>query len=72
MTSDAYLLYAATTPTCRADSLGGNQDRLPIIATCDACGACCMLVGSPPFLSDEWNSVRLSFPESLRNEVEQY
>ena len=31
-----------------------------------------MLVGSPPFLSDEWASVRLTFPENLRDEVDGY
>jgi Fe-S-cluster containining protein len=29
-----------------------------------------MLVGSPPFLSDEWASVRLRFPKNLRDEVD--
>ena len=31
-----------------------------------------MLVGSPPFLSDEWASVRLRLPQNLRDEVERH
>ena len=49
-----------------------KQDRLPIIAACDGCAACCMLVGSPPFLSDEWSRVRLRLPENLRVELNAY
>ena len=31
-----------------------------------------MLVGSPPFLSDEWVSVRLRIPENLRDELDRH
>ena len=39
------------------------------IAGCDGCA---MLVASPPFHSDEWVSLRLWFPENVRDESERY
>ena len=42
--------------------------ELPLIGTCDDCGACCLQQGHPPFRGEEWNRV----PPELRAPLYEY
>ncbi|QDU37210.1 Flagellin N-methylase [Maioricimonas rarisocia] len=35
------------------DATDARAGTLPVIENCDDCGACCMTVGTPPFVLDE-------------------
>lgn len=39
---------------------------LPVIDSCNHCGACCLHLSTPPFLDYEWKYI----PEDLRREIE--
>ncbi|MFO0908968.1 MAG: YkgJ family cysteine cluster protein [Isosphaeraceae bacterium] len=55
----------------------GSDRRLPLIESCEGCGACCRVVGVPPFLrrfdaegEERWEALRRDRPrlvEELEN-----
>ena len=49
----------------RQDMDGGREMKLE---TCDNCGACCMHMGSPPFVLGEAEVL----PDGLQEELDQY
>jgi uncharacterized protein len=55
-------------PTCIFESLQSMKSPLPIIETCDGCGACCLEQGHPPFTNDERDRV----PYELLAPIDEY
>ena len=56
----------------RGRSMSGTPRQLPVIDSCDACGACCQVVTCPPFYrvfdtfgEDAWERLKADRPDIL-------
>ena len=59
--------------------MGSTSERLPVIDSCDGCGACCQVVSRPPFYrvfdengEDAWERLKADRPEVLAEFLADY